>query len=322
MRLVDRSGDWINGKRTPAVHRLRSFFDPSSERLDLHVEGTSETHSFAIDSERPELLRWLSEYFGITVALMENAEYGWPDDTESPGPTVISVATLREVGGWFGGLSVDEVRQRFRANLEIDGVEPFWEDRLVADDVREVRFRIGAAELLGTNPCACCIVPTRSPTSGEMIHSFAKIFAEHRRQRLPTSGAGIAFRSFLSTGVEYAPGRRPIGDDPGGRPADDRTRNMNWTHRESMKPHFAIAVLIVGAVCQLASGADRTQPFDHDPAWESHNNRASDPGRASCGRILATAARITPAAPRARSAASSVRRPSLPTTPQDSGHDV
>ena len=167
--LVDRAGDPINGKRTAALHRLRSKYEPANRRLTLQVAGAEQAHPFNVDSEREELQAWLADYLDQAVTILENAAGGFPDDFESPGPTLISTATLAEVAGWFGGLAVDETRDRFRANLEIDADEPFWEDRLVDDGIRPVRFRIGEAELLGTNPCvvAPCrpAIPTRASRS-------------------------------------------------------------------------------------------------------------------------------------------------------------
>jgi uncharacterized protein YcbX len=181
--LVDRAGQWVNGKSAPAIHRLRSQFDPASGLFTLRAEG--DVRTFHADAQRAELARWLANYLGQEVTIIENTEGGFPDDAESPGPTVIGTATLREVGRWFGGLTAEEVRDRFRANLEIETDEPFWEDRLVGEGLGLVRFRIGDAELLGTNPCARCPVPTRNPYTGEPLREFAKTFARRRQETLP-----------------------------------------------------------------------------------------------------------------------------------------
>ncbi len=112
--IRDRQGEFITAKRTPAVHLLRSKYDPDTNRLDLEVEGTPAVHTFDVDAERRELGRWLSDFFALPVELAEDPLAGYPDDTESPGPTVVSVATLETVAGWFAGLNVAEVRRRFR----------------------------------------------------------------------------------------------------------------------------------------------------------------------------------------------------------------
>lgn len=216
--LVDRQGDFVNGKRSAAFHRLRSHVDFARQRLTLCVEGSAEAREFDLDGQRADLSAWLSDFFGQAVELVENTDGGFPDDTESPGPTLISVATLDEVGRWFGGLPLDETRARFRANLEIGGVEPFWEDRLVAEADRVVRFRIGEAELLGTNPCQRCAVPTRHPTTGEVWPGFAKKFAAQRADTLPKWSPASRYDHFYRLAVNTRRrGARPcllrVGDE-------------------------------------------------------------------------------------------------------------
>src|SRR5688572_3286129 len=97
--IVDASGKFINGKRTPLVHRLRTSFDERIERVTFQFEGR--TASFHLSNELEALESWLSEVFGQSVRLLENAYGGFPDDTEAPGPTVISTATLETVASWF-----------------------------------------------------------------------------------------------------------------------------------------------------------------------------------------------------------------------------
>jgi len=199
--LRDRRGELMTGKRSPAVHLLRSSFDPATNTLTVCAEDSRDSHPFDVDAQRGELSRWMSDYFAMPLEFVENPLAGYPDDTESPGPTLISVATLGEVGTWFGGLTVDEVRRRFGATLEIDGVEAFWEDRLVSDQGHVVRFRIGGAELWGTNPCQRCPVPSRNPYTGEPIREFAKIFSTHRAAALPEWAPASRFDHFYRLAV-------------------------------------------------------------------------------------------------------------------------
>ncbi len=203
--LVDQHGDVINGKRLSAIHGLRSQFDPASGRLTLRLEGTADEHAFQVDKERAALQDWLSAYFDIRVEILENTEGGFPDDLEYPGPTVISTASLEAVASWYPGLTIDGARTRFRANLEIGGVEPFWEDRLLAPGLGAVRFRIGEVELLGMNPCARCIVPTRDALTGESIPQFAKSFARQRQQTLPDWAPAERFDQFYRLAVNTRP---------------------------------------------------------------------------------------------------------------------
>lgn len=203
--LRDRRGEFINGKRTAAVHMLRTELNVPSNRLTVRIEGSSESRAFDVRAERRELESWLSDYFAEPVEWVEDAIRGFPDDTDSPGPTVISTATLAEVAGWFPGMTVEEARGRFRANLEIDGVEAFWEDRLVARGGRAVRFRIGEAELLGTNACARCVVPSRDPHSGESTREFSRLFASRRQATLPAWAPREPFDHFYRLAVNTRP---------------------------------------------------------------------------------------------------------------------
>ncbi len=143
----------------------------------------------------------MSNLLGIGVTLVEDAENGFPDDTDAPGPTVVSTATLQAVASWFDGLTLDQVRARFRANLEIDGVPAFWEDRLVGESDIEVPFAIGEVKLSGVNPCARCIVPTRSAETGESTIAFAPIFRKRREQTLPDFAPRNRFDHFYRLAV-------------------------------------------------------------------------------------------------------------------------
>ena len=149
----DAVGEFVTGKSTAAIHALASRYDPATRTVSLGLRTEPERQSFQIDTERLDLEACLSRYLEQPVEVHENTREGFPDDLEAPGPTVISTATLRTVAEWFAGISLEEMRLRFRANLEIDGVEPFWEDRLYAA-VSPVPFRSWAAVLAGTNPGA------------------------------------------------------------------------------------------------------------------------------------------------------------------------
>lgn len=93
----------------------------------LLVEGADLPHRFHLHQERAGLEEWLGRYFGFPVYLRHDTNTGFPDDPYWKGPTVVGGQTLNEVASWFPGLTVDDVRWRFRANLEIGNAAPFWE---------------------------------------------------------------------------------------------------------------------------------------------------------------------------------------------------
>ena len=124
-----------------------------------------------------------------------------PDDTDSPGPTVISTAALAEVATWYPGLSEQDARRRFRANLEFGRCPAFWEDRLFGDEGGSVAFTIGDVRARGINPCRRCIVPTRDPDSGEARDGFQRTFVARRRETLPSWARRSRFDFFYRLSV-------------------------------------------------------------------------------------------------------------------------
>lgn len=199
--IVDTQGRFVNGKRHAKVHLLRSHFSLSEHTASLQVQGTATAQIFHLDEQRQELEAWLSNFFGFEVKLQQNLLAGFPDDTASPGPTVISTATLAEVASWFPGVSLDEMRRRIRANIEIDGVPAFWEDRLFTATGDVVAFRIGNVEFQGVNPCQRCVVLTRDAVTAEAYPKFQKIFIAKRQETLPAWVAKERFNHFFRLSV-------------------------------------------------------------------------------------------------------------------------
>ena len=200
--LVDPSGRFINAKRTPLIHQLRLQINPVSREFDVGRRDEEVMLHGRIDVDGPQLSDFLSQFFSLEVSIIENDETGFPDDLDAVGPTIISTATLETVAGWFDGLAVEEVRQRFRANIEVDGVESFWEDRLFRSDRQPQPFRVGDVVFGGINPCQRCIVPTRDSKTGELIPTrFSQVFSSRREETLPDWAAREHFNHFyrLST---------------------------------------------------------------------------------------------------------------------------
>ena len=203
--LFDEKGKFVNGKRHAAVHRLRSEIDIEAHAVTLRDESGRGlgSESFSVDEAAP-LENWLNAYFGFPISFGKNCELGFPDNTDLPGPTIISVATLAEIGRWFG-LPIDEVRRRFRTNLEIDGVPPFWEDRLFGAAGTTIKFRIGDVTFEGINPCQRCVVPPRDPLTGESDDTFVRRFTELRARTLPPWSTRERFNHFYRVAINTRP---------------------------------------------------------------------------------------------------------------------
>lgn len=197
--IADQQGTLVNGKRTAQIHRIRSDFDLSARTVTLWTDTVTPT-TFELERDRPALAQWFSDYFQFPVQLLHNTEQGFPDDTASPGPTIVSTASLEAVTHWFPELSLEEARRRFRTNLELDA-EPFWEERLYSTDEQVVPFQIGVAQFLGVNPCQRCVVPTRDTVTGAVYPGFQKQFATQRQISLPDWAERSHFNHFYRLAV-------------------------------------------------------------------------------------------------------------------------
>jgi uncharacterized protein len=207
--LYSVDGKWVNGKRTPLIHHIRASYSPDIRKVTLSVPIDSRqipARTFSFPDEHEDAAEWFSVYFEQQI-IVRYSEGGFPDDPIANGPTIVSTASLRAVADWFGGLDVDNVRMRFRASLEIDGVPAFWEDQLFGEDERSVvRFTIGEVHFEGSNPCARCPVPPRDPITGINLDGFQKHFTHTRQATLPPWSPRPRFDHFyrLSTNTRVA----------------------------------------------------------------------------------------------------------------------
>lgn len=191
--IFDESGDYVNAKRNRDVHRIRLDFDTEAAAATVWVPGARDRRTFHMAADRPALERWLSDFLGEPVTVEESIDTRYTDAAgglgaswmQAPGPSIVSTRTFEEIASWFPELELEEVRQRFRTNLEIEGVPPFWEDRLFSDRKHVVVFRIGDVRLHGIMPLPRCAVPARNPESGERHEDFVEKFVEKRKAHFP-----------------------------------------------------------------------------------------------------------------------------------------
>jgi uncharacterized protein len=207
--IVDAGGKVVNAKRTSKIQQLRSQFELVSEgsesdrRSIIHLQTVDDasTYTFCLIAELTELSQWLSQFFGFSVSLIEDAMTGFPDDPDAYGPTIVSTATLEVISKWFPELDLAEVRRRFRTNLEMSGVPAFWEDRLFGASNEVVEFQLGNVQFYGINPCQRCIVPTRNSLSGGVTPKFQQTFTQQRQQALPPEVNITRFNHFYRLAV-------------------------------------------------------------------------------------------------------------------------
>jgi uncharacterized protein YcbX len=182
--MIDARGKFINAKNRVEVHAIRTVYNLA--RLEIGLDG----QVFSLEREGKGIARWISERIGEPVGWQENLHLGFPDDVESPGPTFVSTGSLDRVSAWFG-FSIEEARRRFRANVEFDAPEPFWEDRLYGS-----HFCVGDVEVEAVNPCQRCAVPSRDSLTGSVDQGFQKRFAELRKLEMPAFAKTEQFNHF------------------------------------------------------------------------------------------------------------------------------
>lgn len=183
--IIDSKRNFINGKSNERVHLLRSEIDFDNECISFRHENESLWHRFHLQNEKPAIDDYLSEFFTTKATLIKNSEGRFMDIPDVAGITLLSAASLQTISGWFNDMKMDETRKRFRATIEIEGTPAFWEDRLFTEKGMAVEFEIGNVRMLGISPRARCVVPTRHPETGEVIHGFPKLFARNRTESLP-----------------------------------------------------------------------------------------------------------------------------------------
>lgn len=193
--LKDADGKFINGKKYPSIHLIRASFNLDDMYIMLSVKGNSEQFFFSLFNQQKEIEKWFSAYFDKEVEFCQNEISGFPDDTEAYGPTVVSLASIKEVASWFN-LDAGEIIKRFRPNLIVEGTPPFWEDSLYGETGVKIQFRIGNVNLAGVNPCNRCAVPTRNQNDSTLYPDFQKIFMEMREKTLPEWACKNRFNHF------------------------------------------------------------------------------------------------------------------------------
>lgn len=196
--LFDQHGRYINAKRHPKIHLIRANYDLGDRLVHLQIQNQNEICTFHLDQERELLINWFSEFFAQPVELRQNVINGFPDDPDAWSATIISEASLVTVQSWYDSANIDleQIRRRFRTNLEIADTEPFWEDHLFTKSGELVPFQIGDVQFLGSNPCQRCPVPTRDPSTGEAYPEFQKIFTRFREATLPINTERSRFNHF------------------------------------------------------------------------------------------------------------------------------
>lgn len=183
LAIFDRHGKLVNGKSTPAIHWLRARFD--LDKPQVEISGPQkQPRVFSLEAPFDPLNEFLSDFFREPVTVKEASSGEFLDDPQQSHVTITSTASLQKIAEQFG-FSLAECRRRFRANIELSGVPPFWEEQLVLPAKQGVDFSIGEVAFEGVKPCPRCVVPSRDALTGITTAGFQKAFSEFRKKTIP-----------------------------------------------------------------------------------------------------------------------------------------
>ena len=193
---------FFNAKKDPRIHRIRFVVSARTGTYQFSIKGTNNRIDIDPTAGFKQLEHWISKHLDVQTTVSENLDRGFPDDLQASGPTIISQATIETIASWYPSLTGDDIRDRLRANLEIENVPPFWEDTLCSElGANEVKFSIGPAILRGINPCQRCVVPSRDHQTGVALSNFSKIFQSERQNSLPTWAPHTRFNHFYRAAI-------------------------------------------------------------------------------------------------------------------------
>lgn len=191
--LLGEDGRFINGKRTGLVNQLKASYDLENQFVFLSRRGEEDIQKFELKPDNPEFIGYLEDFFGMKLLLLQNFKGELMDIPTHSSVTVVSTATLLSLQNDMKDHTLEDLRLRFRANIEIDGVEAFWEERLFRTPGIGVRFTVGEVEMIGVSPRARCNVPPRDPMNGETDKTFIKKMMESRMSSLPTDSTLLQY---------------------------------------------------------------------------------------------------------------------------------
>jgi len=183
--IISEDGAFVNGKRTGKVNQLHAEYDLAGNHVTLSKRGSESKHTFELHPDNRDLLSYLSEFFGFRVRLISGTQGELMDVPKKGSISLVSRASLSSLLSDIPQLSLDDLRLRFRCNLEIEGVDPYWEEQLFKEPGIGVHFKIGDVELVGIRPRIRCSVPPRNPHTGETDSFFGKSMLRSRKESLP-----------------------------------------------------------------------------------------------------------------------------------------
>ncbi len=177
---------YVNAKRTGRVNQLKATYDLPNQRIFLSHRDGGEINDFELRENNKALEKYLEDFFNMKLTLYHRTRGELMDIPKASSITIVSEASLQSLHQDFSDHTLEDLRLRFRANIEIGGVDPYWEEKLFGEQGIGFRFLVGNVEMIGVSPRARCNVPPRDPFTGETDKTFVKTMLESRSKSLPT----------------------------------------------------------------------------------------------------------------------------------------
>ncbi len=204
--LLTPEGRFMNGKKTGRVNELKAEYDLTNYSVTLSPRAGGEAVAFHLLEEKDKLENYLSTFFNEPVSLLHNTQGRLLDVPDASSVTIISEASYQTLTSELVDFPLPDIRLRFRANLEIGGTEPFWEETLIGPPGVGMRFKIGDVEMVGVTPRARCNVPPRDPLTGVPNKTFVRRVMKAREATLPKDSVLPAHGGFYHLTVDtYLP---------------------------------------------------------------------------------------------------------------------
>jgi len=183
--MLTHDGRFMNGKRSGRVNELKAVYDLPNYMATFSERISGPVHSFHLLDQKTEIEKYLSEFFGEPISLLQDKQGQLMDIPTASSVTIVSEASLQSLHKEFSDRTLEDVRLRFRATIELSGVDPYWEENLVGEPGVGMRIQFGEVEMIGVSPRARCNVPPRDPLTGLTDKTFVKRMMKSREATLP-----------------------------------------------------------------------------------------------------------------------------------------
>jgi uncharacterized protein YcbX len=204
--LMGADGHYVNSKRTGRINQLKANFDLNKGLIYLSPRTQEKVEAFELRIDNKELTEYFEDFFELKLSLVQSNKGELQDVPYTSSATVISTATYESLLQDFPSHTIEDFRLRFRANIELEGVEAFWEERLFHSPGTGIQFSMGDVHMMGISPRDRCNVPPRNPLTGETDKTFVKRMIASREKTLPTFSNLNAFGNMYQLSVDtYLP---------------------------------------------------------------------------------------------------------------------